>query len=80
MGVPMGTVKSYLFRGKAWLRDRLLGREPSRGGYAMTLADAYRKLPEYLDGGLLLTSGKKWRRLIGADAGAAGGVADFADA
>lgn len=28
MGVPMGTVKSYLFRGKAWLRDRLLGREP----------------------------------------------------
>jgi RNA polymerase sigma-70 factor (ECF subfamily) len=27
MGVPMGTVKSYLFRGKAWLRDRLLGRE-----------------------------------------------------
>jgi len=30
MGVPMGTVKSYLFRGKAWLRDRLLGREPAR--------------------------------------------------
>jgi RNA polymerase sigma factor (sigma-70 family) len=30
MGVPMGTVKSYLFRGKAWLRDRLLGREPSQ--------------------------------------------------
>jgi RNA polymerase sigma-70 factor (ECF subfamily) len=29
MGVPMGTVKSYLFRGKAWLRDRLLGREPA---------------------------------------------------
>jgi RNA polymerase sigma-70 factor, ECF subfamily len=28
MGVPMGTVKSYLFRGKAWLRDRLIGREP----------------------------------------------------
>lgn len=30
MGVPMGTVKSYLFRGKAWLRDRLLGNEPSQ--------------------------------------------------
>jgi len=30
MEVPMGTVKSYLFRGKAWLRDRLLGREPAR--------------------------------------------------
>jgi len=30
MSVPMGTVKSYLFRGKAWLRDRLLGREPDR--------------------------------------------------
>jgi RNA polymerase sigma-70 factor (ECF subfamily) len=30
MGVPMGTVKSYLFRGKAWLRDRLLGREPAQ--------------------------------------------------
>jgi len=29
MGVPMGTVKSYLFRGKAWLRDRLLGRDPA---------------------------------------------------
>ena len=28
MSVPMGTVKSYLFRGKAWLRDRLLGRDP----------------------------------------------------
>ncbi len=27
MQVPMGTVKSYLFRGKAWLRDRLLGRD-----------------------------------------------------
>jgi RNA polymerase sigma-70 factor, ECF subfamily len=27
MSVPIGTVKSYLFRGKAWLRDRLLGRE-----------------------------------------------------
>ncbi|RPH96381.1 sigma-70 family RNA polymerase sigma factor [candidate division KSB1 bacterium] len=27
MEVPMGTVKSYLYRGKAWLRDRLLGRE-----------------------------------------------------
>lgn len=26
MDVPMGTVKSYLFRGKAWLRDHLLGR------------------------------------------------------
>jgi len=29
MGVPMGTAKSYLFRGKAWLRDRLLGRSPA---------------------------------------------------
>jgi RNA polymerase sigma-70 factor, ECF subfamily len=27
MQVPMGTVKSYLFRGKVWLRDRLLGRD-----------------------------------------------------
>ena len=26
MNVPMGTVKSYLFRGKAWLRERLLGK------------------------------------------------------
>ncbi len=26
MEVPMGTVKSYLFRGKAWLRERLLGK------------------------------------------------------
>lgn len=25
MDVPVGTVKSYLFRGKAWLRERLLG-------------------------------------------------------
>jgi RNA polymerase sigma-70 factor, ECF subfamily len=25
MEVPVGTVKSYLFRGKAWLRERLLG-------------------------------------------------------
>ncbi len=32
MSVPMGTVKSYLFRGKAWLRDRLLGREPEGEG------------------------------------------------
>jgi RNA polymerase sigma-70 factor (ECF subfamily) len=30
MQVPMGTVKSYLFRGKAWLRDRLLGREVAK--------------------------------------------------
>jgi RNA polymerase sigma factor (sigma-70 family) len=30
MQVPMGTVKSYLFRGKSWLRDRLLGREVSK--------------------------------------------------
>jgi RNA polymerase sigma-70 factor, ECF subfamily len=29
MGVPMGTAKSYLFRGKAWLRDHLLGRNPA---------------------------------------------------
>jgi RNA polymerase sigma-70 factor, ECF subfamily len=29
MGVPMGTAKSYLFRGKAWLRDHLLGRSPA---------------------------------------------------
>jgi RNA polymerase sigma-70 factor, ECF subfamily len=34
MSVPMGTVKSYLFRGKAWLRDRLLGREPREEGIA----------------------------------------------
>jgi RNA polymerase sigma-70 factor (ECF subfamily) len=27
MNVPMGTVKSYLFRGKTWLRERLLGRQ-----------------------------------------------------
>jgi RNA polymerase sigma-70 factor, ECF subfamily len=27
MDVPIGTVKSYLFRGKAWLRERLLGRQ-----------------------------------------------------
>lgn len=27
MEVPMGTVKSYLFRGKAWLRDRMLGKD-----------------------------------------------------
>lgn len=32
MSVPMGTVKSYLYRGKAWLRDRLLGREGEREG------------------------------------------------
>ncbi|NUO18684.1 sigma-70 family RNA polymerase sigma factor [bacterium] len=25
MDVPVGTVKSYLFRGKAWLRERLFG-------------------------------------------------------
>lgn len=25
MNVPIGTVKSYLFRAKAWLRDRMLG-------------------------------------------------------
>jgi len=30
MQVPMGTVKSYLFRGKAWLRDRLLGRTAAK--------------------------------------------------
>ena len=30
MQVPMGTVKSYLFRGKAWLRDRLLGKDAAR--------------------------------------------------
>ncbi|HEY3294712.1 MAG TPA: sigma-70 family RNA polymerase sigma factor [bacterium] len=30
MQVPMGTVKSYLFRGKAWLRDKLLGREVAK--------------------------------------------------
>jgi RNA polymerase sigma-70 factor (ECF subfamily) len=27
MDIPMGTVKSYLFRGKAWLRQRLLSDE-----------------------------------------------------
>jgi RNA polymerase sigma-70 factor (ECF subfamily) len=26
MQVPIGTVKSYLFRGKGWLRERLLGK------------------------------------------------------
>jgi RNA polymerase sigma-70 factor (ECF subfamily) len=30
MGAPMGTVKSYLYRGKAWLRDRMLGKESER--------------------------------------------------
>jgi RNA polymerase sigma-70 factor (ECF subfamily) len=29
MDIPMGTVKSYLFRGKAWLRERLLPNEPT---------------------------------------------------
>ena len=29
MDVPIGTVKSYLFRGKAWLRERLLGNVPA---------------------------------------------------
>ncbi|MFH1010578.1 MAG: sigma-70 family RNA polymerase sigma factor [bacterium] len=27
MDIPMGTVKSYLFRGKAWLREKLLSGE-----------------------------------------------------
>ena len=27
MGVPVGTVKSYLFRGKAWLREQMFGDE-----------------------------------------------------
>ena len=30
MQVPIGTVKSYLFRGKAWLRDRLLGQNVAK--------------------------------------------------
>lgn len=28
MDVPVGTVKSYLFRGKAWLREQLFGDSP----------------------------------------------------
>ena len=28
MDVPVGTVKSYLFRGKAWLREQLFGYSP----------------------------------------------------
>jgi RNA polymerase sigma-70 factor (ECF subfamily) len=31
MDVPMGTVKSYLFRGKAWLREQLMGHEKLEG-------------------------------------------------
>jgi RNA polymerase sigma-70 factor, ECF subfamily len=31
MDVPMGTVKSYLFRGKAWLREQLMGTEKVEG-------------------------------------------------
>ena len=30
MQVPIGTVKSYLFRGKGWLRERLLGNPKSQ--------------------------------------------------
>jgi RNA polymerase sigma-70 factor (ECF subfamily) len=30
MRVPIGTVKSYLFRGKAWLRERLLGQNVAK--------------------------------------------------